>query len=123
VDDFESEWDYSRPFDFIHGRGLIGSMRDPPKLFEEALKNLNPGGWLELVDGAPDFFADDDTIKNAPACLRWVRLLDEASIKFGKRLNIPHLYKGWMESVGYKNVKEEVYKVRSSTAKIILLLY
>lgn len=86
-------------------------MRDPPKLFDQALKNLTPGGWLEFVDIAPEFFADDDTINNAPSCVKWARLLDEASIKFGKRMSIPHLYKGWMEDSGYKNVKEDIYKV------------
>lgn len=89
-------------------------MRDPPKLFGEALKNLVPGGWLELVDFAVECFADDDTLKNAPSCLKWAELLDESSSKFGKRLNIPHLYKGWMENAGYKNVKEDIYKVCSS---------
>ncbi|RMJ22667.1 Methyltransferase [Aspergillus sp. HF37] len=111
VDDFESEWNFSRPFDFIHGRSLAGSIRDPPKFLEEALKNLNPGGWLELVDIAGECFADDDTIKNAPSCVKWAELLEEASIKFGKRFNIPHLYKGWMEDAGYKNVKEDIYKI------------
>lgn len=73
--------------------------------------NLKPGGWFELVDIAARFYCDDDTIKMAPNALKLVDLVDEASIKFGKRMNIPHNYKQWMIDAGFKNVREDIYKV------------
>ncbi|RMJ29068.1 Methyltransferase [Aspergillus sp. HF37] len=111
IEDYESEWDFSQPFDFIHGRGLEGTMRSPQKFLDEVLKNLKPGGWFEFVDIAPVAYSDDDTIEEAPYMVKWAKLLDDASIEFGKRMNVAHLYKNWMESAGFKNVREDIYKV------------
>ena len=88
-------------------------MASPPKVLDQAMKNLKPGGWVELTGLAPVFYADDDTLKNAPYSVEWARVLDEASVHFGKRMNVPHLYRGWMIDAGFQNVKEEVYKVCS----------
>jgi hypothetical protein len=35
VDDVESEWQFSRPFDFIHGRYLAGAIADWPNLMRQ----------------------------------------------------------------------------------------
>lgn len=113
VDYFESIWNFSRPFDFIDGRGLESPIKHLARFLGQAMENLRPGGWLQLADMAPEAFADDDTLKNAPYCVEWGKLIDEASIKLGKRLNVPHLYKEWMINAGFKNVKEGVDKVCS----------
>lgn len=55
--------------------------------------DLTPGGWFELVNIAANLYCDDDTIELAPNSMKLVDILDEASVKFGKRLNIPHNYK------------------------------
>ena len=56
-------------------------------------------------------FADDDTINNSPNVVKWCDLLNEAGEKFGKSVNVNHLYKGWMQDAGFQNIKEEIYKV------------
>ncbi|KIX06361.1 uncharacterized protein Z518_04337 [Rhinocladiella mackenziei CBS 650.93] len=38
VDDVESEWQYSQPFDFIHSRYMAGSIADWPRLMSECYK-------------------------------------------------------------------------------------
>jgi hypothetical protein len=38
VDDFEEEWVYQTPFDFIHGRYLAGSVKDFGRLVQQAYK-------------------------------------------------------------------------------------
>lgn len=45
IDDCEEEWMYSHPFDFIHIRGMGGSIADWPGLLRRAYENLAPGGW------------------------------------------------------------------------------
>lgn len=35
VDDVESEWQFSKPFDFIHGRYLAGAIADWPNLMRQ----------------------------------------------------------------------------------------
>ncbi|KAL1969217.1 hypothetical protein VTN77DRAFT_471 [Rasamsonia byssochlamydoides] len=111
LDDFESEWNFSKPFDFIHGRSLAGSIRDHDRFLRQCLDNLTPGGWLELADFAVAVYADDDTLQRATNLLEWQDRLEEASTKFGKRLNVAHQYKDWMSRAGFVNVKEDVYKV------------
>ena len=58
-------------------------------------------------------YSDDDTIKNAPYTIECGDLLTEASLKFGKPVDTPPLYKSWMEDAGFHNVKEDIYKVLS----------
>ncbi|RJE17737.1 Methyltransferase [Aspergillus sclerotialis] len=111
VMDFESEWDFSEPFDFIHGRNLAGSVRDFKLLFQRMMNNLKPGGWVELADFAGYFFSDDGTLQNAPNLIEWPRLQNEAADKFGKSLNVAPYFKEWMIEAGFKHVREEVYKV------------
>ena len=75
------------------------------------MDNLKPGGWVELVDIPIHFYSDDGTLENAPNIREWAKLQMEASVKFGKDMDITHHYKQWLTDVGFKNVKEDVYKV------------
>lgn len=111
VDDFESDWSFKTPFDFIHARTLAGSVRDFPRLYRRMIENLNTGGWAEVVDFTVEAFSDDGTLNNAPNVVKWIKLLDEASSKFGKRLNIASTHKQGLIDAGFKNVKEDIYKV------------
>ncbi|RMJ22390.1 Methyltransferase [Aspergillus sp. HF37] len=111
LNDFESPWEFSKPFDFIHGRTLAGSVRDFPQLFERTLENLNPGGWAEFVDFICQAWSDDDSLKKAPNVVKWIKLLNEASDRFGKSMNVALRYKQWMIDAGFKDVREEAYKV------------
>lgn len=112
VDDFESEWDFSRPFDFIHGRYLSGAVRDIPLLLQRIKNNLKPGGWVEMVDISGDrILSDDDTAEKATTLQEWIKLLNEACTKFGKPIDVARYHKYWLIDAGFKNVQEETYKV------------
>lgn len=111
VDDFESDWSFSKPFDFIYGRALAGSVRDVPALLNRAKSNLNPGGWVEMVDIVTAFFSDDGSHERAPNMLLWAKLHTEGGEKFGKVTNIAPTLKQSMIEAGFVNVREEVYKV------------
>lgn len=115
VDDVEQVWQYTQPFDLIHGRAMAGSIGDWDALFKQAYQNLVPGGWMELQEFDVWIYSDDGTLENAPLCRQWQQALDEASTKFGKKMNIAHLYKGQMEDTGFVDVVDDVYKVRTST--------
>lgn len=119
VDDYESDWSFSRPFDFIHGRELTGSVRDYPELFRRIKNNLVPGGWAEMGEVAAEAFSDDDSLQRAPNLREWMRLQEEAGLKFGKKMNVAQHYKQWMIDAGFKNVKEEVYKVYLASGWVI----
>jgi trans-aconitate methyltransferase len=111
IDDFELEWNYPYPFDFIHARNIEGSVKNHQRLFRQALENLKDGGWLEVAESTVGVFCDDDTIDRAPNLLEWRDRLIEASEKFGKLMGVASRYREWMIEAGFKNVREEIYKV------------
>ncbi|ELR10711.1 hypothetical protein GMDG_04969 [Pseudogymnoascus destructans 20631-21] len=114
VDDIENEWIYQpgQEFDFIHGRGLCGSIRDWDRLYRQIYQHLKPGGWLEMQEYEAWVKSDDDPeLLNAPAVLQWQQLVDEATVKFGKKLNMADTIKQRFINAGFEDVREDVYQV------------
>jgi SAM-dependent methyltransferase len=125
IEDAEGEWGYSSEehFDFVHGRGLCGSIGDFPKFYHEAFQNLKPGGWIEMQEYEGTIRSDDDTINNAPWINQWVDLIDVGSTKFGKRMNVAHQHAQWLEDAGFVDVHDEVYKVSAPSPSRPLYAY
>lgn len=90
---------------------LAGSVRDFPRLLNQGMLNLKPGGWLEIVDFAPQPFGDDATLEQAPYMREWSEVIDKASVRFGKRMKITDSYKKWMIEAGFQDVEEQIYEV------------
>ena len=111
VDDFEDDWLFSRPFDFIHGRELEGSIRDHDRLFKQAFDNLKPQGYFEMQSIEVKFFSDDGTHLRATNCLSFNSMLRDASERFGKSIHTVNTWEESMKKAGFKNVVSEVYKV------------
>ncbi|KAG5763236.1 hypothetical protein H9Q72_008662 [Fusarium xylarioides] len=83
VDDFEAEWLYHTPFDFIHARELEGCISDDSRFFQQALQHLAPGGYIEMQAVAAPFLSDDGTDEKAVNAQLWLKTLCEGSAKFG----------------------------------------
>jgi hypothetical protein len=111
VDDFTSPWGFSQPFDFVHARGIEGSVSDYPNLFSSAFSALKPGGWFESVEATVGVFCDDDTADQAPSFIEWKDRLIEASQKFGRPMGVAQNFKQWVADAGFEDVHEEVYKI------------
>jgi Methyltransferase domain len=115
VDDLESEWIY-RPdeaFDYIHGRSMSGCIGDWGLLWRRIYANLKPGGWVEVQEFEGWIYsADDSELERAPYVKKWLELLDEASLKFGKKLNVAQEQKQHLIDTGFVNIRDDVYKVR-----------
>ncbi|RHZ58998.1 hypothetical protein CDV55_104024 [Aspergillus turcosus] len=114
IDDFELPWSYSQPFDFIHGRELVGAIRDHEKLFRQAYDNLNPGGWLEMASIDVNSYSDDGTHLKAVNMMEAVKNMHLASAKHGKDMTTAHTWKEKMEKAGFVNVRDDVYKLPQS---------
>ncbi|PKS12522.1 hypothetical protein jhhlp_000729 [Lomentospora prolificans] len=108
IDDAEDPWTYAEKFNFIYARFLTACIVDWPKLFQQCYDNLEPGGWLEVVDVLPPT-SDDGTMTKETALGRWVDLLVEGTKKFGRPLDAPLTYRNGMEHAGFKEVIEERY--------------
>tara|TARA_R110002060_G_scaffold76587_1_gene87094 strand:- start:820 stop:1332 length:513 start_codon:yes stop_codon:yes gene_type:complete len=120
VDDMEDVWRH-KPFSFIHLRSLAGSLKDWPRLISQANENLEPGGWIEVVDFElycrdqrdPDAEAPGvPHLKDAKYINMWVAGLHEAADKISRTFRSPERCKGWMEDVGFEKVVEQRIKVR-----------
>lgn len=114
VDDVESEWTFGpdEAFDYIHGRSMCGSIGDLPALYKSAFENLKPGGWLEIQDfEAWIWQMDDPEGRGIPNITKWLGLIDEASAKVGRRINVVLEQKQHLLDAGFINVKDDVYAV------------
>ncbi|CAI4215852.1 unnamed protein product [Parascedosporium putredinis] len=113
VDDYEDDWTYrdDEKFDFIHGRALCGTSSDWPRLYGRIKENLKPGGWVEIQEYDAWIYSDDDSFERAPWTKEWVEKLDEASLKFGRQINMAKYHKQWMIDAGFEDVVEEVKRI------------
>ncbi|KAF9893354.1 hypothetical protein FE257_011786 [Aspergillus nanangensis] len=111
IDDFELDWNFTRPFDYIHTRGIEGSVKDFPRLFEQAHNALSPGGWFECQEFTIGVYSDDNSEEKATGIYEWKDHLIEGSKKFGKIMGMAPKYKQMMEDTGFKNVQQTILKV------------
>ncbi|EXJ93591.1 hypothetical protein A1O1_01983 [Capronia coronata CBS 617.96] len=111
VDDCEADWTFTQQFDWIRIGNMGGSIADWPRLFQQCMDNLKPGGWLEVMDFEAWGSTDDNTLPEDSSYHRWQVELSNASNKFGRVMNvIPHI-KDMVVAAGFQDVNEEIYKV------------
>ncbi|KAE8357614.1 S-adenosyl-L-methionine-dependent methyltransferase [Aspergillus caelatus] len=111
IDDYEADWVYSRPFDYIHGRELAGAVSNFDRLFRQAFKHLKPGGYLEMQSFRIEVYADDDSLDRAPYTTRMCSLIQEASVKFGKPMANMDEWADRMIKEGFEDVTCKIIKV------------
>ncbi|KAI9764040.1 MAG: hypothetical protein M1840_008916 [Geoglossum simile] len=112
IDDCCSEWAYTKSsFDFIHVRGMYGSIADWPKFYGEVIAHLKPGGYYEQFEISVVPRSDDDTIKDGDPLDLWGKNAIEAGDKFGKTLQIVDLQKQYLIDANFEDVVEHRFKV------------
>ncbi|OCL06317.1 S-adenosyl-L-methionine-dependent methyltransferase [Glonium stellatum] len=113
VDDLEADWIYpsSQRFDYIHQRSLAGSIGDWKRLYCQALAHLSSGGWLEIQEFDVWFYSQGSGgLAEDSAIMRWQKLIDEASVGMGKRLNCAAELKAPLEAAGFTDVTSQIVK-------------
>ncbi|RWA11221.1 hypothetical protein EKO27_g3913 [Xylaria grammica] len=110
IDDIEDEWMFSSKFDYVHGRNMVGSIADIPKLFKSIYDNLNPGGWIEMQDYYVKLQSVDGTLEGT-TLQRWNHMLNHALSFIGRSGLNAVRYKRWMHEAGFDNIREEVFAV------------
>ena len=91
IEDAQLEWTYTAAtFDFVHMRGLYGSIREWPHLYAEVYRALQPGGWVEHFEFTTRVYSKLPEIKDDPKHIfrRWDDVLTEAGDRLGKSLRI-----------------------------------
>ncbi|KAI9888427.1 MAG: hypothetical protein M1814_000489 [Vezdaea aestivalis] len=104
--DIEDPWHFRDSFDYIHFRGACGMFRDMSALFAQAYNNLNPGGWIEVVD---ILFFEPQNLDLGPdsQLLKWCEQLGEAHVKIGRPLYTADKVRGMIADVGFSNIQVE----------------
>ncbi|KAG4422844.1 hypothetical protein IFR04_004066 [Cadophora malorum] len=110
VDDIEEQWTFGSKFDFIYSRMMTGSLMNWPKFFSQSYENLNPGGWIEVVDICLPYQSEDGTLKEDSAINYWIKTGIPGVTALGREIHTAHTYKERMIAAGFENVTEVIYK-------------
>lgn len=107
VDDCEGPWAFAddQKFDYIHVRGMGGTIKDWPAFYAEIYKNLKPGGYVELQEYETWFSSvEDPTLSRAPTCKEWQENVNRAANSFGKKLDNARDHKQPLADAGFLDV-------------------
>ncbi|PHH74341.1 hypothetical protein CDD83_4581 [Cordyceps sp. RAO-2017] len=110
IDDIEDDWTFTYKFDLVYARMLTASISDWPRFFQQSFENLNPGGWIEILDVHLQLKSDDGTIPENCAVAKWGDYMLEAAAKLNRPLDSMTFYKQQLEAVGFSNVTQNLYK-------------
>lgn len=91
IDDCCSEWVYPDDhFDFIHIRGLFGSIADWPRLYREAFRHVRPGGYIEQIEWSVHNRSSDGTLSPNAVLARWSHNAIRTGTMTGKTFESVH---------------------------------
>jgi len=84
IDDLEELWTNPDTFDFIYSRMMTGSFQDVPRFLDQCFENLNPGGYLEMVDVSYPVKLKEGKFPENSAIQEWFVLLTyHVDLRFG----------------------------------------
>ena len=104
VDDVESEWTYSKKFDFIHCRTMSACIRDWPLLVRRCMENTTPGGYCEFTDFDIQWTSPDDSLKEDGLLLTINRQFFEAVEAIGTEANPGRYLEKWVHEAGFEDI-------------------
>ncbi|KAL1991244.1 hypothetical protein VTN49DRAFT_5748 [Thermomyces lanuginosus] len=111
IDDIEAEWTYEKnPFDFIHARNLVVSIRDFGRLIKQCYRSVKPGGWVEFQDWDGYAYSEDGSL----AGTNLQRYYDEvygAFEKAGYETRPGPKLEGWFKDAGFVNIHVRKFQV------------
>ncbi|KAF2138922.1 uncharacterized protein K452DRAFT_78114 [Aplosporella prunicola CBS 121167] len=112
VDDIESEWVYSAPFDLIHIRAMAPAIKDWPGVLAAAYTHLKPGAYLEIqeIDLASPA-CDDMTMAPDWAYAVYMDLVAQGLSTFNVDMRIPRKIPAMLREAGYRDVTVREIKV------------
>ncbi|RMJ19470.1 hypothetical protein BHE90_000263 [Fusarium euwallaceae] len=114
IDDWDEEWTYSQPFDYIHSRMNNSSISDWEEYIRKSFENLKPGGYIELQEFTLPL-SDDGTLAPEHALFQSMKYLGEAAAKSGRAFIDLNTLGGLLEKAGFQDVQEYKFKWPSNT--------
>ncbi|KAG5803311.1 hypothetical protein H9Q74_011768 [Fusarium xylarioides] len=110
IDDIDEDWEYGQPFDYIHSRMMVFSIKNWKDYICKIFNNLKPGGYVEIQETGGIILSDDGTLTPDYALSKWCNLLGEAFLKLGSTSIEFDEIKAIMQEVGFVNVVDKRFK-------------
>ncbi|KAI9730442.1 MAG: hypothetical protein M1834_005952 [Cirrosporium novae-zelandiae] len=111
TDDAMSEWTYpENHFDFIHVRGLFGSIDDWPRFHKQCFRHLKPGGYVEHAEISTIPWIENDEVPPDDIFRRWGELTSVVEESTGMHFFVVDMVKDSIKAVGFKDIKEHRFK-------------
>ncbi|KAL0937649.1 uncharacterized protein CTRU02_207380 [Colletotrichum truncatum] len=104
VDDVEEPWIYSQKFDYIHSRMMTSSIGDWRTYLQRCYDNLNPGGYLELIEVDGTGYSTNDSLNKESATERCLDLWRQAAEILGHPFQDIRLFKDIMLEIGFEDI-------------------
>jgi Methyltransferase domain len=128
VDNVEVDWVTDTEYDFIHSRAMFLTIRDWPRLFEQAYKyvllfvkmrmelirhlcsrHLKPGGYLELQDLCLPVRSDDPVHASNSKAIQYTKYIMEAGTLSGMNFQAPLLWDEQLRAAGFTDIYLQWY--------------
>lgn len=114
----EDEWTWrDSTFDFVHARGLYGSIISWPAFYKQALRVTKPGGYIEHHEYSAKFDCDDGSVREDSPMGQWTKVFWEGGKKFGRTFRVveDHEQVRGMEAAGWTDITVTEFKVPIGT--------
>ncbi|QKD52025.2 S-adenosyl-L-methionine-dependent methyltransferase [Fusarium oxysporum Fo47] len=108
IDDIDEDWEYGQPFDYIHSRMMVFSIKNWEDYIRKIFKH--PGGYVEFQETGGIILSDDGTLTPDHALSKWCNLLGEAFTKLGSTSIEFDKIKAIMQEVGFVDVVDKRFK-------------
>lgn len=101
-------------FDYIHLRGLMGSIVDWHALYRNAFRCCKPGGYVEHFENSINMECDDGSIAPGSPMHQWGKVFWAGGEKFGRTFRVVEddIQKKCMEEAGFVDITVWEHKVR-----------
>lgn len=80
-------------------------------VYKQAYNNLAPGGWIEQTELEVVWRSDDGTLPADSLLAQFPKICNPAHEKMGKPIDTFHHMRSRIETAGFTNVHEKLYKV------------
>ncbi|KAH7171236.1 S-adenosyl-L-methionine-dependent methyltransferase [Dactylonectria macrodidyma] len=115
VDDVEKDWTWSKKFDYIFVRLMVGSFADWDKFTRQCWDFVEPGGWVEIIDPTIPAKSDDGTMSPNSPLRKWDDLLTKGAANLGRPFDEGVNHEKRLKAQGFVNVQTLVFKWPTNT--------
>lgn len=93
-----------QPFDFINARTIAQSVNDWPRLLQQAMQHLNPGGYIEIGEYGVRWKCDDGSMPADWPPYVLLNLVQQGAERIGRQFPDGEFLRNLLEAAGFEDV-------------------